>query len=430
MKIRAFFFMVPGIVLCLSISTQAQTDKVEYVPRLKRPVLEEIENRADSLQAIRDSITDDIRNRQDSLAKMKEDDRKRIRFAFDSIVKPASPDIFAASFHFPPVPQYLTGTCWCFAGTSFLESEICRVTGQEIRLSEMYTVYYEYVEKARYFVHRRGDYDMGEGAETGEVPRIITLHGAVPLDAYPGQVDGEKYDHTALYHEIRHYLAYVKDHNLWDENMVIGQVKVILNKYIGDPPETFMYAGRLMTPRLFADQVMGVEPGEYISVISSLTAPFHAQAEFESPDNWWHDSAYYNLPLDEWYAVVVNAVDSGYTVAITGDVSEPGWNGLEDAAVIPDFDIPQDHINQDSREYRIANYATTDDHCVHIVGHTVVDGRDWFLVKDSGSSSRLGRFPGYYFMRDDYLRLKMLTFTVHRDMIESLLDKMTPVGEG
>ncbi len=430
MRIKTLLSMILGVALLLSRTAWGQTDKVEYVPRYKDPVLEEIKDRADSLQAIRDSITDDIRAMQDSLAEKKDDEQTQLRFTFTDVAKPASPDDFETPFYFPPVRQYLTGTCWCFAGTSFLESEVCRLTGQEIKLSEMYSVYYEYVEKARYFVQRRGDYDMGEGSETGEVHRIIALHGAVPFDVYPGQADGEKYDHTQSYEEVRGYLAYVKDNSLWDEAQVLGQVQVILNKYIGSPPETFMYEGRLMTPRLFADQVMGIKPGEYVSVISTLAAPFHAQAEFDSPDNWWHDSTYYNLPLDEWYAVIIDALDSGYTVAITGDVSEPGWNGFEDAAIIPDFDIPQDHINQDSREYRIDNDVTTDDHCVHIVGHTVVDGRNWFLIKDSGSSSHRGQFPGYYFMRDDYLRLKMLTFTVHRDMMKKILDESAPASEG
>ncbi len=430
MRISTFISMVLGAALCMSITVRAQTDKVEYVPRLKYPVLDEIEDRADSLQAIRDSVTDDIRAVQDSLAEKKDDDSRRLRFAFTGVVKPASPDVFTTPFHFPPIAQDLTGTCWCFAGTSFLESEICRLTGEEIKLSEMHTVYYEYVEKARYFARRRGDYDMGEGAETGEVARIIALHGAVPFGVFPGRGDDGRYDHSRLYDEVRGYLDYVSDKNLWDEDMIIGQVKVILNKYLGTPPETFMYAGRLMTPRLFADQVIGIAPAEYVNVVSTMAAPYHEQTEFDSPDNWWHDSTYYNLPLDQWYAVIVDAIDSGYTVAITGDVSEPGWNGLEDAAVIPDFDIPQDYINQDSREYRLDNRVTSDDHCVHIIGHTVVDGRDWFLIKDSSSSSRMGQFPGYYFMRDDYLRLKMLTFTVHRDVMKNILDGSIPAGKG
>jgi len=91
--------------------------------------------------------------------------------------------------------------------------------------------------------------------------------------------------------------------------------------------------------------------------------------------------------------------------------------------VIPDFDIPQDYINQDSREFRFYNHSTGDDHGVHLVGYTKVDGRDWFLIKDSGSSGHWGKYKGYYFMRDDYVRLKMLTMTVHKDMLEDIFTK-------
>jgi bleomycin hydrolase len=66
----------------------------------------------------------------------------------------------------------------------------------------------------------------------------------------------------------------------------------------------------------------------------------------------------------------------------------------------------------------------TDDHLVHLVGHVTLDGHDWFLIKDSNRSSRHGSFEGYYFYRDDYVRLKMLMYTVHRDVVRDLLDRV------
>ena len=75
-------------------------------------------------------------------------------------------------------------------------------------------------------------------------------------------------------------------------------------------------------------------------------------------------------------------------------------------------------IDQGAREFRIVNGTTTDDHGVHLVGTAEVGGREWFLVKDSNRSSRLGEHKGYYFWDGDYIRLKMLSYTVHRDMLE------------
>ena len=57
-------------------------------------------------------------------------------------------------WHNPPVSQGNTSTCWCFSTTSFLESEVYRLNKIQVKLSEMYTVYWEYVEKARRFVRK------------------------------------------------------------------------------------------------------------------------------------------------------------------------------------------------------------------------------------------------------------------------------------
>ena len=44
--------------------------------------------------------------------------------------------------------QASSGTCWCFSGISFIESEIMRATGDEYDLSEMFVVSNAYYDKA------------------------------------------------------------------------------------------------------------------------------------------------------------------------------------------------------------------------------------------------------------------------------------------
>ena len=56
----------------------------------------------------------------------------------------------------PVISQGITGTCWSFSTTSFLESEIIRLTGKPIELSELYTVRNTYPKKAENNVHRQG----------------------------------------------------------------------------------------------------------------------------------------------------------------------------------------------------------------------------------------------------------------------------------
>lgn len=48
--------------------------------------------------------------------------------------------------------QDRTGTCWCFATISFLESELLRMGKPAYDLSEMYIVKKAYEEKARLYI--------------------------------------------------------------------------------------------------------------------------------------------------------------------------------------------------------------------------------------------------------------------------------------
>ncbi len=60
------------------------------------------------------------------------------------------------------ISQGLTGACWSFSTSSFLESEIIRLTGNQVDLSEMYTVRNIYPEKAENYVMRQGAAQFSE----------------------------------------------------------------------------------------------------------------------------------------------------------------------------------------------------------------------------------------------------------------------------
>ncbi|NNM16642.1 MAG: peptidase C1, partial [Bacteroidia bacterium] len=97
-----------------------------------------------------------------------EEDKAKTYFKMDftGMDVPKSADEFTKVWTEEPESQGRTGTCWCFSTTSFYESEIYRNTKQKVALSELYTVYWEYVEKARGYVQTRGESFFGEGSET------------------------------------------------------------------------------------------------------------------------------------------------------------------------------------------------------------------------------------------------------------------------
>ena len=337
---------------------------------------------------------------------------------------PTSVNQFTTFWHNKPISQGNTGTCWDFATTSFLESEIYRTTKKKVKLSEMFTAYWEYVEKAREFVKTRGKSLFAQGSEANAVTRMWKKYGIVPEKDFTGLKPGQKFhDHSKMFKEMYTYLQSVKKENAWNEELVLSTIKSILNNYLGTPPNSVNVNGKTYTPKQYLSDYLKLNPDDYIDVLSYKQAPYYKQVEYKVPDNWWHSKEYYNVPLNEFMAILKKAIKSGYTLSIGGDVSEPGKIAGKDVFVVPTFDIPSKYINEDARQFRFSNGSTTDDHGIHLVGYLNKDGQDWYVIKDSGSSSRDGKNKGYYFLSGDYVKLKIMDFMVHKDVMKSLLKK-------
>jgi bleomycin hydrolase len=350
--------------------------------------------------------------------------KKEFKLDFTDLDIPKSVDEFTSIWHNPPVSQGRTGTCWCFSTTSYLESEIFRLHNKKVKLSEMYTVYFEYLEKAKRFIEERGNSVIGEGSEANAVPRMWGKYGVVPEEVYTGLKPGQKFhDHKALINEINLYLQNLKTSNAWDVDVSISTIKSILNHYIGEPPAEFMYEGKKYTPVSYLKDYLKIDPDNYVDIMSLKEKPYYQQVEYEVSDNWWHDSSYYNVPLDVFMETIKQTIKNGIGMAIGGDVSEAGYDGWHNAAIIPSFDIPSEYINDDAREFRFNNGTTGDDHGIHLIGYQNRNGRTWFLIKDSGAGSRNGNAKGYYFYDEDYVKLKIVDFMVNKEAVKDLLTK-------
>ena len=415
-----------GCVLSVSTAAAEHRDTVLYVEEPKDAVLKQIEQRDNALLEAAEAKTAEILEQLKTEAEAREESRPKLRFDLSHLKRPSSPDAFETRhWHFPPTPQYMTGACWSFSATSFFESEIRRTTGQEIKLSEMWTVYWEFVNKARGYVRSRGETLFDHGSQSAALVRVYEQHGVVPRSDYEGVVNEDGlFDHDIMHEQMMSFLEWCRESNFWDEEIIVDMIRRLLDATMGRPPETIEWQGRSMDPLTFLDEVCRLELDDYVELMSTLSQPFWEYGIYDVPDNWWRGSTYLNVPLEDWYAVILRTMTHGGSLLIGGDVSEPGLNGFEDVAVVPSFDIPGQYIDQNAREYRFYNSTTTDDHGIHVVGYTVVDGHDWFLIKDSNRSSRAGRFEGYYMYRDDYVKLKMLTIMVHKDNVEDLLARV------
>ena len=343
---------------------------------------------------------------------------------FSGMDLPKTLDEFKTYWHNPPVSQGQTGTCWAFSTTSYFESEIYRIHKKELKLSVLYTVYWEYVEKTRRFIRERGNSVFGEGSEGNAVPRIWKKYGVVPLESYTGLLPGQMYhDHSKMIEEMSNYLQYAKKNNMWSEEEAVATIKDIMNHYLGVPPAKVNEGGDEYTPQEYFNKVVDLKLDDYVDVVSYMQEPFYKQVEYKVPDNWWHNKDYYNVPLDVFMSLIKQAARNGYTVALGGDVSEPGYDSHVKCAIIPTFDIPSDYIDDYARQFRFTNQTTGDDHGIHLVGFETKNGKDWFLIKDSGAGSKNVEPKGYYFYHEDYVKLKMMDFMVHKDAVGNLLEK-------
>ena len=103
----------------------------------------------------------------------------------------------------PVKSQGKTGTCWSFATSSFLESEVIRKGKGYHDLSEMFVVRNVYKDKAKNYVLRQGKANFSQGSLSHDLINVAQKYGVVPESVYSGKLDGaEKHDHGEMNQEF------------------------------------------------------------------------------------------------------------------------------------------------------------------------------------------------------------------------------------
>jgi len=308
--------------------------------------------------------------------------------------------------------QCKTGTCWSFATTSFIESEVIRKGNKAVDLSEMYNVRLTYPKKAESYVRFQGKQQFGPGGLSHDVLAIIEEYGIVPEAAYSGFVNGSTtYDHEILDTKLTDQVteAVTSPTNGYKVN-----VEGILDSEIGVVPTEFKYNGVSYTPASFRD-AMKINAKEYVCLTSFSHHPFYSSFVLEVPDNWSKKS-YYNLPLDEFQRVADFALGKGFTIAWDADVSEKTFDARKGFAYVDVFQN-EPKIDQAKRQEAFDTYETTDDHLMHITGTAKDDqGNSYYLVKNSWGTEGLAN-GGFQYISSSYFRFKTVCMIVHKDAI-------------
>ncbi len=332
----------------------------------------------------------------------------------------AYPDIKGGEFsletvikHFPVIDQGSTGTCWSFATTSFLESEIIRKGYPETDLSEMFFVYHAYENRALNYLLFHGNNNIGQGGQAHDVMNVLAQYGMMTQEAFPGVEGNGRLNHRNLEREVRDEAQRLNDKKDGFTSKNLETFDAILDNHLGQLPKKMARGSKKITPIEFRDS-FEIDPDDYIELTSYSHRPFYKPFVLEVPDNWAH-GLYYNLPIDELVEVMYYALENGYTIAWDGDTSEKTFSYVNCKADLPRKQ--KGKVDQKLRQETFYNRTTTDDHLMHIVGiSSDREDRKMFYTKNSWgpASNDCG---GYLHMTEDYVRLKTLAVMVNKESI-------------
>ncbi|MBO7247694.1 MAG: aminopeptidase [Bacteroidaceae bacterium] len=333
----------------------------------------------------------------------------------------------------PIKDQNQSGTCWSFSSIGLFESELIRLGKGEFDLSEMFVVHKTMEDRARASVRTHGDVSYAPGGSFYDVIYCYKNYGMVPNDVMPGiKYDSDGHNHSELANVAGAYVNAIANGNskrltnVWHDGL-----SGIYDAYLGECPETFTYNGKEYTPRTYADEVIGLNMDDYISLTSFSHHPFYETFILEIPDNWrWAES--YNLPLEELMEVMKYSIKNGFTFAWASDVSESGFARGQGIAIVPEDNenlqdalkkpMPEKTITQEIRQIAYDNWETTDDHGMQIFGITKdQNGKEYYMVKNSWNTDT-GR-NGIWYASEAFVAYKTINIVLHKDGIPKAIRK-------
>ena len=349
--------------------------------------------------------------------------------------------------------QSSSGTCWCFSALSFFESEIMRAGGPELDLSEMFVVSHAYADKAEKYVRLHGNLNFGGGSSFGDALYVMKHYGMVPNSEMVGMNYGtDIHVHGELDAVTKSYVStIVKNPNRKLSTAWKKGFQGILDAYLGEIPEKFTVDGKEYTPKSYAES-LNLNPDNYISFTSFSHQPFYEEFSIEVRDNW-RNTLSYNIPMEEMIEVMDYAIENGYTVGWTSDMSEKSWNekGLatvpdveanreagsdearwigatreEQTAMLYNFNSPgkEKVITQQMRQEAYDNKETTDDHAMHMYGIAKdQNGTKYYMIKNSWGE--FGDYKGHNYISEAYVKYKTMNILVNKAAVPAhILNKL------
>jgi bleomycin hydrolase len=338
--------------------------------------------------------------------------------------------------------QGSSGTCWSYATNSFLESEMIRMGKEPVEIAQIYSARRVYTEKADAYVRMHGAVAWGDGGSCHDVINMFAKYGAMPQTAYTGLNYGTTKNKFAEMQEVLKAMldAWVKNPNGKLSPNWKQAFEAVMDTYLGKVPETFVWKGKSYTPKSFGEEVVGINPDNYVELSSFSDKPYYKKTTLMVPDNWSFDKVY-NVQMKDLTDIIDYALSKGFTVSWATDVSEKSFSWKNGVAYVAEKEYddmsdeekkemfngpkPERIITPEMRQQAFDNYSTTDDHGMHIVG-TAIDqnGREYYVVKNSWGTTN--DYKGYLHVSKAYVQFKTTALLLHKRGVP--LDLRTKLG--
>ena len=291
--------------------------------------------------------------------------------------------------------------CWIYAMLATIEGDRL-MQGDSVNLSPDYVarLYLRRLAVRGYTSH--GLDSVSPRATAPLLLRLIDENGLMPYDSYHSDCN---------YNVVSRRLDTLVRQSVAGRTGIARMLKTaddMLDDNINPVPWHVYMLGAEYTPVEFAHSVC--LPGEYESLTSFTHEPFYEDIPLDLPDNI-SGERFHNLPIDSLMNRVMSALRSGRTVCWEGDTTEPGFSFAEGTARLrPD----ETELSQQARQRMFETFATTDDHCMALIGLARdTGGHRYFICKNSWGTAN--PYHGLMFMSVEYARMKTVAVVMRRE---------------
>ncbi len=274
--------------------------------------------------------------------------------------------------------QKQSGRCWMFAALNTMRFAIMKKLNLEtMELSQNYTLFYDKLEKANYFLENILDTleeptsgrliahllqaPLGDGGQWDMLCNLVEKYGVVPKEAMPETVSSSAtYPMTSyMTKKLREFACRLREaHQAGksaeelrnEKEAMMATIYDMLCISLGKPPKTFTFEARDkdkkfirdedITGREFFKKYIGWDMNEYVSLINAPTAdkPYHRTYTVKMLGNVKEGRPvkYLNLPAEDLKAAAIAQLKDGQPVWFGCDVGQESSRdgGIMDLNVI------------------------------------------------------------------------------------------------